>query len=560
MATASDIQHTRLKGETAFQNFCLKLVRRYWQDDYASAHGRRGQGQFGVDIKGRDNRNGFQHAAVQCKGTESDDPRVLSEKELVAEVEQAKGFVPKLDILIVAYCGKKDAALERKAEDLSSENAKEDLFRVVVWSWPDIVERALSFPELAQELLVNNRIPLAGSALKPGRPHGRADDVDSLVADLHSRISALVAPAGEPSEAAANAKLDLYREQTRAGNGIHVIQSLRNFIQEMDEQTGPRTRLRAYGNLAPALMQSGDQEGALIALDQAADADPQSAAGLAYKARAALARQNPTEAFALATAALKSDPANTQAALILVGCAPDEDATSTIETLVEKCLEDADVASELSQRYARIEKDHDAALRVARGIVPQSFYKDAIVAEAILMRFDGNVDLKVGAPIEQNDQFLIEEARIALERAWDEVKTRTDRSHWSFVGANLVAVLRLVGREDDADARAVEAHSTAPDDPDLIRRVIVTHMRRREIATAKDLVFALAGRGNPDDMELAASIAGEASDWGACLMWAQRTLAAERYRTSGGARVAELMVRATANLTSGAEAIRLATA
>lgn len=35
MVTASDMQHIRLKVERSFQEFCLKLVRRYWNDNYA---------------------------------------------------------------------------------------------------------------------------------------------------------------------------------------------------------------------------------------------------------------------------------------------------------------------------------------------------------------------------------------------------------------------------------------------------------------------------------------------------------------------------------------------
>lgn len=103
MVTTSEIQHTRLKGELVFQEFCLKLVRQYWQDDYAEAFGRSGQNQRGVDIVGGDSRNGYPHAGMQCKASETDDPRQLTTIELAAEVEKAKKYRPKLDILIVAY-------------------------------------------------------------------------------------------------------------------------------------------------------------------------------------------------------------------------------------------------------------------------------------------------------------------------------------------------------------------------------------------------------------------------------------------------------------------------
>ena len=182
MAVFSEIQHPILKGELVFQRFCLKLVRCYWKDDYAQEHGRRGQGQNGADITGTDNRSGHENAAVQCKGTESQEPRDLSEKELTTEVEKAKGFTPKLDILIIAYAGKRDAKTsEEKPKELDDANKVAGLFKIVLWSWDDIVSRTESFPDVAKELLVLNNAAFTPSQLDPRRPTtGKALALENL--------------------------------------------------------------------------------------------------------------------------------------------------------------------------------------------------------------------------------------------------------------------------------------------------------------------------------------------------------------------------------------------
>jgi len=100
-----------IKGEKAFQAFCLELARHEWNDSDAEIHRRKGQGQNGVDITGTDKTHGRGRAAIQCKGSESNTPRALSVGDFEKEVEKAKGLRPKLGLFIVAFTGPRDALL-----------------------------------------------------------------------------------------------------------------------------------------------------------------------------------------------------------------------------------------------------------------------------------------------------------------------------------------------------------------------------------------------------------------------------------------------------------------
>jgi tetratricopeptide (TPR) repeat protein len=323
MVTSSDIQYPRLKGEKQFQKFCLKLAQAYWKDGYAQLHGRRGQRQHGVDITGSDYRNSYKHAGMQCKGAETDDPRQLTENELVNEVEEAKGHPTKLDIFIVAYAGKKDEQLQNKAAALSDANEKAGLFKVFLWSWDDIVEIAGEFPDVINELNIENRFVKVG-VLDPKRPEALNPIALEAAIATYQSLLPKDADQGSKSDPVAEGKIDLLRDQIRAGKGSSVVEPLRDFIHSLEEGASPHIRFRAHTNLGAALIQEGQFDKAIINFDEAAAAEPGTAASHAYKALAALLREKPGVAHSEAEKALKLDPSQQLAAKCLIEASPAE--------------------------------------------------------------------------------------------------------------------------------------------------------------------------------------------------------------------------------------------
>jgi hypothetical protein len=220
LSAHSEFQIPPIKGEQRFQELCLALVRREWNDRYATLFGRRGQRQGGVDIAGKDHTAGSAPSGVQCKGTESDYPRELSTSEIDEEVEKAKKQKPPIKLLIVAVAGKRDAALQSHASQITEKHEPLGLFRVVVWAWDDIRERLSKYPDLESKYLVIDR-SYQPSAIDPARPIAPSvDELSALAASLQTRVSALdEATKADVADAADNAKLDLWRDQLREGDG-----------------------------------------------------------------------------------------------------------------------------------------------------------------------------------------------------------------------------------------------------------------------------------------------------------------------------------------------------
>lgn len=523
MVSLTEIQHTRLKGELVFQSFCLDLFRRYWKDDQAQAHGRKGQRQGGADITGQDYRNGFQNVAVQCKASETDDPRQLSVQELIDEVELAKGFVPKLDNFIVAFGGKRDGSLQRKAMEISAEHAKLGLFKVSVWSWDEIVARAIDFSEVAQKLLVHNEVPTS-STLDPKRP--KADLRQELEAAMLSTLAKFnhdvpVDPAktGNPI---LDGQLDIFRDEIREGNGRTMLRSIRNFIEKLPADASPRARFRAYANLGAALAQSEDLEGAAIAFDSAAEAMAGKTEGHTYAARAAFLRNNRPLAYRQASVAMKLAP-DRFACMMYLEAVPDFPDPTTLEAEVAAFVTEVDVASSLSSRYA-VHGNHGDAIRIARGIAIQDWQKDSVLGTALIAQFEADTAVRIGAPTTPDQQFQIDEARVLLERAWSNVLQRADTANWCHIGANLCSAYRLLSLDDKADELALHIYAIDPLAPTIAHRAALAHSRRSDFDKAQDALKPVLGNADPSLKLLAGNIAVSQQDWPAAIAYADDAL------------------------------------
>ena len=110
-----------------FEDLCLDLFRQLWNAPGAMRNGREFQPQAGVDVFGflADRPEWF---GIQCKkklGT------AVTETELRAEVEKAKGFNPSLARFVLATTARCDAAIQALARELTTQGP----FEVLVYDW-----------------------------------------------------------------------------------------------------------------------------------------------------------------------------------------------------------------------------------------------------------------------------------------------------------------------------------------------------------------------------------------------------------------------------------------
>ncbi|WP_338720754.1 hypothetical protein [Devosia sp. XK-2] len=531
MATHAQILYPPLKGEKPFQELCLRLVQHEWGDPYAQLHGRSGQKQFGVDITGADKRGNFPMAGCQVKGADNHEYRKFSIPELVTEVEQAKQFTPKLDLFVVAYMGKRDAKLAAKAHELDQANRADGLFRVVLWSWDEIVERAEPYPEVLKLLQIAEGYIAPLAALDPKRP--ASDLVSEVVSfrtttgkpDPHLLGDTSKASPQSPADAIAEAKIDVWRDQIRAGNASAVVEPLRAFITSLDTGAMHHVRFRAWANLGAALEQAGDRAGSEAAFEEAANAEPDTGSSHAYRSRVLLGRGQTAEAYAEAANALELDPTQRFAAVMLVEAAPKTVSTRQLEDRLGSLATHVEVGTALASRYSDA-GEHGDALRVARATEPDEWpiYRGSTIGAAILQGLESDIEVRMGIVASAEVRKLLEEAKDVLEDAWTQASTRADKARWYHVAANLIVAYRFAGYDAKADDLAIELHALVPDKLELVERAVVALVHKHRSGEALELALKHAADNLPLSALLAADIAALVGDWTNLQVWAEKAL------------------------------------
>jgi hypothetical protein len=130
-----------------FESLCCDLWRAIWKDPNTQKNARQGQPQSGVDIFGKPDE-GTAWAGVQCKGRDNYDEKSLTEAEILAEVEKAKSFSPKLNSFTIATSGKRDGKFQELSRTITDKHRALGLFPVHIWSWDDILMRLDEYPEI----------------------------------------------------------------------------------------------------------------------------------------------------------------------------------------------------------------------------------------------------------------------------------------------------------------------------------------------------------------------------------------------------------------------------
>lgn len=138
------IAPTQMKKPSNWQDFeklCKLLWGEIWScEDTIKRHGRQGQNQHGVDVFAYVEKYAG-YCGIQCKGKDDYTNAQLTESEIDAEIEKAKGFEPELKLLVFATTANKDVKTESYIRKKDIENRSKGLFAVDIASWEDIVDQ-----------------------------------------------------------------------------------------------------------------------------------------------------------------------------------------------------------------------------------------------------------------------------------------------------------------------------------------------------------------------------------------------------------------------------------
>ena len=122
-----------------FERLCKKLFGEVWTCPTIKANGRSGQAQAGVDIYGVPHAH-ENYRGVQCKGKDDYQDKPLTEKEVDAEIEKARGFKPPLESFIIATTACKDAKIETYVREKDIESRRNGGFQIVLYCWEDLAD------------------------------------------------------------------------------------------------------------------------------------------------------------------------------------------------------------------------------------------------------------------------------------------------------------------------------------------------------------------------------------------------------------------------------------
>lgn len=280
-----------------FETFCLKVFRRYLQAPDLQKYAREGQAQHGVDLFGttRDHTR----CGIQCKRT-----KALTEDEVVAEVEKAKSFEPRLDRYIIATTAQRDPALQRLAATLSGTHVQAGLFSVAVYAWADIEEILKVEPGLSHEVY--------GMAF----PHGL---------ELPAAAAAeTLAPEYPPPPSDTHREIDEAFEFVAKGQPDVTIELLERIRRRRWDSLTDRERYRVVANIGNARLAQQDSEAAARAYLWAVELQPSDEDARALEALAYHLAKDREKAQELSSALCRDHPNLGRAHMIRIRTAPTE--------------------------------------------------------------------------------------------------------------------------------------------------------------------------------------------------------------------------------------------
>jgi len=122
-----------------FESLCKKLWGEIWNYPEIQKNGRLGQEQSGVDVFGIPFGE-TEYYGIQCKGKSEYNDSQFTEKEIIAEIENAKAFEPKLKKYYLATTAQNDSNIQAFVRKINIEHINKGEFEVHIFGWESIVD------------------------------------------------------------------------------------------------------------------------------------------------------------------------------------------------------------------------------------------------------------------------------------------------------------------------------------------------------------------------------------------------------------------------------------
>lgn len=349
-----------------FEDLCYNLWRLIWEDQNTQKNGRQGQPQHGVDICGRPS-GGPSWAGVQCKGKDNYADKGLTEDELIAEVEKAKSFHPKISEYIIATTGSKDEKIEEIARELTDKHRKKGLFSVHVLAWKDIVLLMSNYPDIldihfpglslntkAIKQVIADEVKETADLILKSHEETR-DSISSLAQEIHASSATSHADLSTTVLTPEyQRELDYSRELLESHKPKQAQEYLERLKDRIWLNAQPIVKYRILTNLGGAKICLDKKEEAAKLFVQALQFNAEEEQALSNAALGHMILNNRDNAQSLLTKALKKNPTNGRAYSIRIQLLSNKfEIEKLIEDIPESLRKTPEVAFTIAMEYRK---------------------------------------------------------------------------------------------------------------------------------------------------------------------------------------------------------------
>lgn len=462
-----------------FEQKCVPLFAALLKDPNVKTVGVSGQGQKGLDLIGRRDRDPRQPVGIQCKLRTKGDK--LTEKQVRDEVEAALKVAPALTEYYLVSTAPDDTAMDLLAVTLSQEQA--NLGRTVdiqIWGWETLQQRirgdvaALKAFDPGQSPTTDEILRLSAETF--GATQTILDTAASKmqVEQLHAAIIAWPADTdrGAALDVHLDEEIDRYRDLLNQGKPRTALALLEGLDAKLSPKSSAKIRARVKANIGWAWLRQGqDAKGGQLLLDAYVinPADPKTIGNRVFGL--CLTGQI-DEAVAFGRQALIDDPTNAGVATFLLQAAAMSAASfDPLAIIPAALLEDENV--KLNQvNYARFKQtpaQWRALAAQAYAAFPNGDSAEQLAAEAMLDEaFETNA-FERNPVLSAAKRHLLERAAELFARQWDRVRgfENADQPIYASIAVNLANAWRALGRPDRAAMVIDQAALLAPAHQDV---------------------------------------------------------------------------------------------
>ena len=499
------------KDWQAFERLCQALWRRLWKTSNIVAHGRSGQKQHGVDLYGTPLNQPGVHG-IQCKCVDQ-----LTEAQLIAEVEKAKGFQPALSELIIATTAASDTQLLALTRRITEEHAARGLFPVRLLGWGDICSlmadhrdvAALAYPEWVTE---RPETRLDTTLLSGVHTTARATEMHADVLSHFRTLQESLQRFATPTDGPAHGKLDVIRDLLKDHDYQAALNQLERLRREEWDTTTDPIRFRAATNLGAAYMGLGQYDQAGHWFLRAFDFDPVSDKALSNRALGLLLLDRAPEARAAAEEARAQHPVSPLCWKAYLNVLNRYDPQAPLPEIPPELAQDPDVLLLRAEAVAGRGQWGEAERLLRQVIALPDFdvTAQARLADVILIQVTGGT-IFGGVPYSASEMARIGEALALFDDTWRRLKASDRRASIQIV-QNACAMRAALGQRHEAERFLDEALLLCPEEPTLLARKIRFAALRDDGTTAVRLLETLSPTAVADYPILAATAYRAAKD------------------------------------------------